>query len=290
MKLRIALVALGFAMGAGQAAHANDAVGVWLTDEGKAKVRLSPCGGRLCSEIIWLREATDESGKPLRDHLNPDPRLRNRPILGMEILQNLQPAGHNQWDGHIYNPENGKLYIAHVTIAGSYMRLKGCVSWGWPCGEQTWMRVKETGAPAQPARAHGELRQARSETPPPAPAVAAPKPVLGTAAGTQLAAVQPSVAAKPPVAVAARSDGDDYLVQIASRKSEKDAMIAFSELQRQYPNLLGAYQPSILTADLGTKGVWYRVHIGPMNRKNDAASFCDRFKSAGGDCIVRRME
>ena len=37
MKLRIAVLAFSMMMGASQATLANDAVGVWITDDGKAK-------------------------------------------------------------------------------------------------------------------------------------------------------------------------------------------------------------------------------------------------------------
>lgn len=295
MKLRVAVLGLAVSMGASQSAVANDAVGVWLTDEGKAKVRLSECGQRLCSEIIWLREPTDERGRPLRDIYNPDPRLRNRPIIGMEILQDLRPVGPNQWSGQIYNPENGKMYTAHLTVGGDAMRLRGCVSWGWPCGEQTWTRISETVAePPKARRAPAELRQARAPNvpaPPPAdtrraaPDAAA---VSGVVVGTAVAAPRPPVA--PPRAQPARNTADDYLVQIASRQSERDALTAFAELQQRYPDLLGSFRPRIKMADLGAKGIWYRVHVGPMDDKSLASNFCERLKAAGADCLLRRID
>ncbi len=317
MKLRVAIVALGLSFVPTQASLANDAIGVWLTDEGKAKVRLTDCGNRLCSEIVWLREPNDENGRPLRDLYNPDPKLRNRTIMGIEILQNLTPAGPSQWQGQIYNPENGKVYTAHLTVGRQELRLKGCVSWGWPCGEQTWIRVKDTAqvakaqpparpqapapqpqqrasaqaaaplpwaaqpAQAQPARA-AALGSAGAAAPSRPPAQRQPSPVQ-----QQVARAQPA----PPAALALRGpSGDDYLVQIAARQSEDEARRAFSELQRRYPHLLGSYQPTIQVADLGAKGVWYRVGVGPIDQKATAAAFCEQLKSAGGDCIVRRQD
>lgn len=323
MKLRLAIVALSLSFVPSQASLAADAVGVWLTDEGKAKVRLSECGGdRLCSEIIWLRQPNDENGRPLRDLYNPDPRMRSRPIMGLEILQNLTPAGPGQWQGQIYNPENGKIYTAHLTAGRQELRLKGCVSWGWPCGEQTWVRVKDNAqvakaqpqarqqapqaaapqpqaqasaqaaaplpwaaqpAQAQPSRSTTALAATGAVAPSPQPAQRQPAPLQ-----QQVARAQPT---PPPAALAPRrSSGEDYLVQIAARQTENEARHAFSELQRQFPHLLGSYQPTILMADLGPRGVWYRVGVGPIDEKGAASAFCEQLKSAGGDCIVRRQE
>lgn len=312
MKFRVAVFALGLSMASGQASLANEAAGVWLTDDGKAKVRLSDCGERLCSEIIWLHQATDEYGRPLRDLNNPDPRLRNRPIMGMEILQNLTPAGPRQWQGEIYNPENGKMYKAHLTVGRNEMRLKGCVSWGWPCGEQSWTRVKEAAPKQQPAQA---LASASGGSPTAAPerrrnsdprwtssAAAAPSQ-FAAPSGQAPAAAPPTSEARSaptrhaartppqqPAAVAPRLDGDDYLVQVAARQSQNEALSAFTELQQRYPSLLSSYQPMIQMADLGPKGVWYRVQVGPIDEKDMATAFCEQLKSAGGDCLVRRHQ
>lgn len=298
MKLRFTIIAFGLCMAVAQTAQAGaDAVGVWLTDEGKAKVRLSECGDRLCSEIIWLREPNDERGRPLKDYNNPDPNLRRRPIMGMEILQGLQPAGPSQWSGEIYNPENGKLYKAHLTVGREQLRLKGCVSWGWPCGEQTWMRLqeKETQSPRHP-RAPAEQREARA-----APTLASreeaserpagpPQRALSSAAPMPWLQAAPADASPAVTGSVKRGGEDDYLVQVAARQSENEALSAFTQLQQQFPDLLGPYKPLIQMADLGAKGVWYRVRIGPMQQKMSAATLCERLKSAGGDCIVRRQE
>jgi uncharacterized protein (DUF2147 family) len=46
--------------------------------------------------LLWLKKGYDENGKPLLDEDNPDPSLRNRPLVGMKVL----------WDAR-YNPQTG---------------------------------------------------------------------------------------------------------------------------------------------------------------------------------------
>ena len=83
-----------------------------------------------------------------------------------------------------------------------------------------------------------------------------------------------------------RSGG--YLVQVAARQSRNEAMQAFSDLQRQYPQLLGGLAPEIVRADLGQRGIWHRVGVGPMLQQQAALNFCNQLKSVGADCLIRR--
>jgi hypothetical protein len=76
-----------------------------------------------------------------------------------------------------------------------------------------------------------------------------------------------------------------YSVQLASSPSESDARATLSRLQRQFPSALGG--GSIRRADLGGKGIYYRVRVGPLTR--DAADkICTQLKAGGADCILTR--
>jgi hypothetical protein len=77
------------------------------------------------------------------------------------------------------------------------------------------------------------------------------------------------------------------LVQVAAQRSEEAALSSYRSLQQRYPNILGAFQPRIVRADLGEKGIYYRVRVGPFN-DGDAARLCGDLKAAGGDCILAR--
>ncbi len=78
-----------------------------------------------------------------------------------------------------------------------------------------------------------------------------------------------------------------YSVQLSSQRSEALAQDAYRSLQRRYPDLLASRNAIIMRADLGTKGTYYRVRVGPM-AKGDAGSFCGNLKKRGGDCFIRR--
>src|SRR5947208_483193 len=54
-------------------AQSGDPSGVWLTQAGDARVRVSKCGGGLCGVVVWLREPLNSAGKPQVDDKNPNP-------------------------------------------------------------------------------------------------------------------------------------------------------------------------------------------------------------------------
>ena len=121
-----------------------DAIGVWATVEEKSHVKIEACGAFVCGTIVWLKEPNDETGVPKRDRNNEDESLRDRPIIGLELLAGFKRTGGspNAWeDGTIYNPEDGKTYASELALQGSDVLLvKGCV-WIF-CKEQTWTRVE----------------------------------------------------------------------------------------------------------------------------------------------------
>lgn len=116
----------------GSSAAAQDAfVGTWLTDEGDSKVEIAAtpaaAGGPAvyAGKVVWLKEATRD-GKPLRDGNNSDAALRERPIMGLEILSGFKPAaGGGLTGGTVYSPRAGKSYPAEISLAAdSRLQLK----------------------------------------------------------------------------------------------------------------------------------------------------------------------
>jgi uncharacterized protein (DUF2147 family) len=126
------------------AAHAqtgDEPTGVWLTQAGDARVRVSKCGGGLCGVIVGLRDPIDAAtGKPQVDDKNPNPALRKRPMIGLPLFSGMQPSGPNRWSGQIYNADDGSTYVSHVSLAGpDTLKVEGCI--GALCGGENWTRA-----------------------------------------------------------------------------------------------------------------------------------------------------
>ncbi len=75
------------------------------------------------------------------------------------------------------------------------------------------------------------------------------------------------------------------MVQVSSQRSQDAAQATFRDLQARYPSILGGYDIDVQRADLGDRGTYYRVRVGPFASAN-AQSLCNELKNAGGDCIL----
>lgn len=151
-------------------------------------------------------------------------------------------------------------------------------------------------APAAAAVAPKPAPAAKVETPPvkvaaatpqpkaaPAPAKPAAPPAPVTAAPKQLAAATASPA--PASAPAANASGA-YLLQIGAYKSQAEADAAWNAYKVKHAALLAGYSPNVVQADLGDKGVWYRLRIAGFSSKDVAEGLCDRLKADGGGCFL----
>ena len=91
-------------------------VGYWLTQEGDSQVRIfKSANGKYYGKIEWLNEPM-ENGKPKVDDDNPDPKLQNRPVMGLQLLNDfVYNTKEKEWDGGtIYDPKSGNTYDCYM--------------------------------------------------------------------------------------------------------------------------------------------------------------------------------
>lgn len=116
--------------------------GIWLTQAGDARVRISRCGIELCGTVVWLRDKIDPATRrPFTDDKNPDAGLAKRPMIGLPLFLGMRPVGPGKWSGRIYNADDGKTYASNLSISGpSALKVEGCV--GPLCGSESWTRAR----------------------------------------------------------------------------------------------------------------------------------------------------
>ena len=144
MKIALPLAAaMCLALTCSGSAIAADPAGTWLTQTGSSRVRIADCGGALCGTIVWLQEPNDaETKKPKTDKNNSDASKRGRPLIGVQIVLGMKPAGTDKWTGQVYNAEDGKTYSGNLTYSGgNTLTLQGCALGGLVCKAQTWTKV-----------------------------------------------------------------------------------------------------------------------------------------------------
>lgn len=114
----------------------------------------------------------------------------------------------------------------------------------------------------------------------------AAKPSAAAKTSTEPDLVAPPVNAAPAATRAQSQAGAQYVVQIAALQSEAAANAAWTRLSGKDPALFASATKDIQRADLGAKGVYFRVRAGYFTDRTEASRFCERVKTSGQDCIV----
>ncbi len=101
-------------------------------------------------------------------------------------------------------------------------------------------------------------------------------------------------AAEPTVEPAAASPEPEqpqkmtgWSVQLASASTEEAAWSTWKKMQSRY-KVLASQTPVVVRADLGSKGVFYRVRLVGFDSQNDAGSTCSKLKSKGVKCFISK--
>ncbi len=143
-------LALVFLLAAAAQAASEPPYGTWLTQDGESHIQFEQCGEAICGRIVWMREAYDEQGRPWTDRKNPDPGLRDRPLMGLPIFYDFAPAGYDDdgdevWEGKVYNPRSGDVHDAYITVVEPMtLKVEGCGLAGLICRTQHWSKVDDS--------------------------------------------------------------------------------------------------------------------------------------------------
>ena len=132
------IAAAAVSLCAGRALADASPVGTWYTSGKSAKVRIAPCGQKLCGTITWIDTRDGAPASSIKDEANPNPALRNRPIVGLVMMRDFSPAGPGRWTGgKIYDPNSGRTYDSKMSLsANGGLRVEGCVT--VICQAQAW--------------------------------------------------------------------------------------------------------------------------------------------------------
>lgn len=92
-------------------------------------------------------------------------------------------------------------------------------------------------------------------------------------------------AAKVEPAAGASAAGNFY-IQVGSVKEESKATGEWKKIQAKHETQLGTLTHRVSRADLGAKGVFYRIQAGPVSKEN-ATRACDQIKKVTpGGCLI----
>ncbi len=122
----------------------------------------------------------------------------------------------------------------------------------------------------------------------PAPAASAGPPAAATPTPAPPVPSQPAperttraATAPPPTPT-----GKGYRLQLGSVRTPDAAKAEWERLKREQGDLLGALGVTVARADLGERGIFYRIQAGPVADAAAAERQCNELKRRGVGCIL----
>ena len=91
------------------------------------------------------------------------------------------------------------------------------------------------------------------------------------------------------MAQASETPPTGWSVQLSSARDEKLAWGTWEKLKARH-KALGDMKPMVIKADLGTKGIYYRLRLGGFDTQDAAKSACGKLKSRGLTCFVSKAD
>tara|TARA_R110002124_G_scaffold100194_1_gene246935 strand:+ start:2516 stop:3379 length:864 start_codon:yes stop_codon:yes gene_type:complete len=109
--------------------------------------------------------------------------------------------------------------------------------------------------------------------------------------------VEPEPAANPPArepepapapsGIAVDTSGD-WVVQIASFRSQADAEAAWLAFRTRFSSIAAGVAPDVVEVDIPNRGVYHRLRIAAFTSRDAAVAYCARLQQGGQDCLVAR--
>jgi uncharacterized protein (DUF2147 family) len=137
-KLNKVLITFFLMIAAFQAQAQESIEGIWLTEDGNSKVEIYQKNGNYFGKIVWLKQPVDKNGDRVKDLNNPNRELKNRPILGIDLLKDLKSKS-GKWYGQIYAPKRG-LELDAVIIGLGKEKLEITISYRGFTRKQIWTK------------------------------------------------------------------------------------------------------------------------------------------------------
>lgn len=119
------------------AQNADPILGKWQNPSGEGKIEIYKKGDKYLGKLYWIKDANK------KDEKNPDAKLRNRKIQGLEILSGFTRDGQNYSGGQIYDPKSGKTYSCKMTVKGpDKLDIRGYLGVSLLGRTETWKRIE----------------------------------------------------------------------------------------------------------------------------------------------------
>jgi hypothetical protein len=117
-------------------------------------------------------------------------------------------------------------------------------------------------------------------------APARPATVSQTTAPPAPAKVEDIVPAGKPAEATVWAPDDKFRIQIAALRSEASAEDYWQRSSTKRPDLMASLSHYIVQADVGDRGLYYRLQLGNFEQRSAALSLCQDLQQTGLSCFV----
>ena len=134
------MIALIMAVALNNGVSADAVAGQWRTQTRNGVVEIERCGLAICGRLL---SSTGLNANPaLTDLSNSDPKLRGRPLKGLQIMSGFVFREGAWSGGSIYNAQDGRTYRGTVTpVDADHLKVRGCI-FAPLCKTETWTRLR----------------------------------------------------------------------------------------------------------------------------------------------------
>lgn len=121
----------------------DDVLGVWQNGSGKGQVQIYKQNGRYYGKICWIKDTKDAGGELKVDKNNPDETLRQRPLLGIQMMRDFT-YDDGEWNGgKLYNPKDGKEYQCILKLTDTNtLKVRGYIGFSFVGKTDIWSRIR----------------------------------------------------------------------------------------------------------------------------------------------------
>jgi uncharacterized protein (DUF2147 family) len=95
-------------------------LGVYWSPKKDAKIEIYKKDDRYFGKSVWV-------ATPKKDIENPDKQLRQRDMLGVNLLTNFSYDDGAYSGGEVYDPANGKTYSCKISFIGQNLKVRGYI-------------------------------------------------------------------------------------------------------------------------------------------------------------------
>ncbi|MCB0745029.1 MAG: DUF2147 domain-containing protein [Ignavibacteriae bacterium] len=114
-------------------AQHEEITGLWKTiddetGQPKSVVKIYLKGDKLYGDVVKLFRKPGEDPNPICDKCDEDDSRKDKKILGMTIITDLEHQDDNTWeDGEILDPKKGKIYDCKLWVENGKLQVRGYV-------------------------------------------------------------------------------------------------------------------------------------------------------------------